>query len=114
VHKFLLLLTSLERLGAALFPFEILFDVPQRKASVFRISAFTKKFPVFSTDKQLICWNIPYLNLDKLPVLDLTKSPKLERLTPHIGLTFSDCEIAIRLKETHIGEDWLLGAKESI
>ena len=74
----------------------------------------TKKFPVFSTDKQPKCWNIPYLNVDRLPALNMSKPAELSWLSSHVYLTFSDRELAIREKETQVGEDWLVDAKESI
>ena len=52
--------------------------------------------------------------MDRLPVLDVSKPVELDWLPSHIGLTFSDRELVIREKETHIGEDWLVDAKESI
>jgi len=54
------------------------------------------KFPVILREKTPTLWNIHYVNLDRLPALDTSDSKKLDWISPHLALTFSDREHALR------------------
>ena len=51
-----------------------------------------KPFPVIQQDKTLSLWNIHYIDLERLPVLDLSSSDRLSFLPVHIGMAYSDRE----------------------
>jgi len=55
-------------------------------------------YPVFldGNRKNPVSWNAPRLNLDTLPVLDVTQHAKLQWLITHVSLMFSDREGALR------------------
>jgi hypothetical protein len=55
-------------------------------------------YPVFldGSRKTPVSWNAPRLDLDTLPVLDLTQHAKLQWLITHTSLMFSDRESALR------------------
>ncbi|TFK74174.1 hypothetical protein BDN72DRAFT_813427 [Pluteus cervinus] len=59
--------------------------------------------PVLSTPTGPLSWNIHYLNLDKSPSLDLSKSDRCDgALNTHIGLMLSDRErVNLDKPETH-------------
>ncbi|KAF8345638.1 hypothetical protein F5887DRAFT_169977 [Amanita rubescens] len=51
-----------------------------------------KPFPVIQQDKTLSLWNIHYVDLERLPVLDLSSPDRLSFLPIHIVLSYSDRE----------------------
>ncbi|KAF8348729.1 hypothetical protein F5887DRAFT_597878 [Amanita rubescens] len=51
-----------------------------------------KPFPVIQQDKTLSLWNIHYLDLGRLPVLDLSSSNRLSFLPMHISMSYADRE----------------------
>ncbi len=51
-----------------------------------------KPFPVIQQEKTLSLWNIHYVDLERLPVLDLSSPDRLSFLPIHIGMSYSDRE----------------------
>ena len=51
-----------------------------------------KPFPVIQQDKTLSLWNIHYLDLGRLPVLDLSSSNRLSFLPIHLNMSYADRE----------------------
>ena len=51
-----------------------------------------KPFPVIQQDKTLSLWNIHYLDLGRLPVLDLSSSSRLSFLPMHLNMSYADRE----------------------
>ena len=51
-----------------------------------------KPFPVIQQDKTLSLWNIHYLDLGQLPVLDLSSSSRLSFLPMHLNMSYADRE----------------------
>jgi len=51
-----------------------------------------KPFPVIQQDKTLCLWNIHYVDLERLPVLDLSSPDRLSFLPIHVILSYSDRE----------------------
>jgi hypothetical protein len=51
-----------------------------------------KPFPIIQQDKMLSLWNIHYVDLERLPVLDLSSPDRLSFLPIHIILSYSDRE----------------------
>ena len=49
-------------------------------------------FPVIRQDKMLSLWNIHYVDLERLPVLDLSASSKLSFVKIHVDMSFCDRE----------------------
>ncbi|TFK74177.1 hypothetical protein BDN72DRAFT_813437 [Pluteus cervinus] len=72
--------------------------------------------PVLLTPTGPVSWNIHYLNLDKLPALDLTKSDSCDSaINVHISLMLSDRERAnMTTNETSEARDVLLDVKGTI
>lgn len=59
-------------------------------------------FPVILQDNTLTVWNIHHLRLDRIPALDISRAHKLDWINPHVSLMFSDCERAVREKQTQV------------
>ena len=51
-----------------------------------------KPFPVIQQDKTLSLWNIHYLDLGRLPVLDISSSNRLSFVPMHLGMSYADRE----------------------
>ena len=49
-------------------------------------------FPVIQQDKILSLWNVHYVDLELLPVLDISASSKLSFVQIHVDMSFSDRE----------------------
>ena len=55
-------------------------------------------YPMFPENSLPVNWNLPCLDLERLPVLDLAKKAKLQWLITHTSLMFSTRERALREK----------------
>lgn len=74
-------------------------------------------FPVRSQPGKPVNFNMPYLNLQKCPVVQITQHSRLKWLVPHLSLAMSARERALREKEDvprSAGEQVRLDFKESI
>ncbi|KAI3331261.1 hypothetical protein F4824DRAFT_504290 [Ustulina deusta] len=74
-------------------------------------------FPVRSQSGKPVNCNMPYLNLQKYPVIQITQQSRLGWLVPHLSLAMSARERALREKEDlprSAGEQVRLDFKESI
>ena len=58
-------------------------------------------YPLFLDGHKPVSWNMPRLNLDCLPILDITRNKELEWLTTHTSLMFSARERVLRDKEAN-------------
>ncbi|KAF8846769.1 hypothetical protein BDZ45DRAFT_812071 [Acephala macrosclerotiorum] len=74
--------------------------------------------PAFLTAIGPVIWNMPYLNLETLSVLDITKTSRMEWLTQHTSLQMSDRERTLRGGNTVTGpainSDLRVNYKESL
>ncbi|KAI1134399.1 hypothetical protein F5Y05DRAFT_235168 [Hypoxylon sp. FL0543] len=74
-------------------------------------------YPVHLVDKQLVNWNLPYLNLESSPIIDTTQTKKLDWFVTHVSLAMSARERALR-EDTKLrrslGEQIRLDFKESV
>ena len=68
-------------------------------------------YPVLMDDSKPNLWNIHYLNLSRLPPLDLSSLKRLQFLHTHVGLAFSDRERGTSSSES---QDVIVDVKESI
>ncbi|PFH50430.1 hypothetical protein AMATHDRAFT_47924 [Amanita thiersii Skay4041] len=57
-----------------------------------KLGMLSRPFPLIKQNNAFSLWNIHYLNLDSLPLLDLSNKSKLEFISPHLTLTYSDRE----------------------
>lgn len=74
-------------------------------------------YPVYLEHGKPVNWNLPYLNLQKCPIIDTTLRNKLEWLTPHTSLAMSARERALRENKRSprcSGEQIRLDFKESL
>ncbi|KAI0503106.1 hypothetical protein F5B22DRAFT_662609 [Xylaria bambusicola] len=74
-------------------------------------------FPVRAQSGKPVNFNMPYLNLQKCPVIQITQNSRLQWLVPHLSLAMSARERALREKEDvprSAGEQVRLNFKESI
>ncbi|MCJ1276023.1 hypothetical protein MMC21_003828 [Puttea exsequens] len=75
-------------------------------------------YPTFLDKSCPVNWNLPRLNLDRLPVLDTTKTENLQWLITHMSLMFSTRERTLRESSTEIRNgihnDVRLNYKESL
>ena len=74
-------------------------------------------FPVISEPRRPANFNMPYLNMQKCPVIQITERNRLNWLTPHLSLAMSARERTLREKEVlprSAGEQVRLDFKESI
>lgn len=53
-------------------------------------------FPIFIDNGNPVVWNIPYININRLPILDCDNASKLQWLNPHVSFTFSARERKLR------------------
>ena len=58
-----------------------------------------KRFPVIQHDKTLSLWNVHYVDLERLPVLDLSASNRLSFLPAHISASYCDRERRLCIAE---------------
>ena len=70
------------------------------------------RFPIPLTDKVGAPWNIHHLQLDRLPILDVSNRPHVGWISSHLVLTMTDRELA--LKERGIRTDTLKNVKGTI
>lgn len=61
-------------------------------------------YPLFLDEYKPVIWNMPYLNLDCLPILDVSKPGDLQWLVTHTSLQFSTRERASRDKSMESSE----------
>ena len=59
-----------------------------------------KRFPIIQQKMTLSLWNVHYVDLERLPVLDLSSSNRLSFLPAHTNTTFSDRERRLCIAET--------------
>ena len=75
-------------------------------------------YPTFLEKSIPVNWNLPRLNLDRLPVLDITKTKDMQWLVTHASLTFSTRERTLRDTPTKmingIHDNVRLNYKESL
>ena len=75
-------------------------------------------YPLLSTVHGPVTWNMPHLNLECLPVLDITRSADMQWLITHTSLQFSAKERALREKSmassTESHKDVRLNFKDSL
>ena len=71
-------------------------------------------YPIFSAKSSPILWNMPRLDLNKLPVLDLAKSYDMQWLITHCSLTFSEREAQIRNSTRGATSDTRVNFKDSL
>lgn len=74
-------------------------------------------YPVHFVQRQLVNWNLPYLNLESYPIINTTQTRKLDWFVPHVSLAMSSRERALRENERlhrSPGEQIRLDFKESI
>ncbi len=74
--------------------------------------------PMFPSKHGPVIWNMPRLNLDRLPILDTSKRKELEWLTTHTSLMLSSRERHLREKciesSTAIQKDARINLKDSL
>ncbi|KAF9651598.1 hypothetical protein BDM02DRAFT_3138753 [Thelephora ganbajun] len=70
------------------------------------------RFPIPLTDKVEAPWNFHHLQLDRLPALNVSSRPRVGWIGPHLGLTMTDRERALR--EQDIRTDTLTNVKATI
>ena len=74
-------------------------------------------YPVFLDSKIITTWNLPYLNIESLPVLDTTQLARLDWLTTHTSMMFSARERSLRnnlAQQARIGERTRMEFKDSL
>ncbi|CAJ2510471.1 Uu.00g132800.m01.CDS01 [Anthostomella pinea] len=74
-------------------------------------------YPMLYTDHGALAWNMPYINLQKSPVIDIKQPDKLKWLNPHVSMMHSARERALREDEgppRSPGERLRLDFKESL
>ena len=67
------------------------------------------RFPIPLTDKVGAPWNFHHLQLDRLPILDISNKPRIEWIRPQLTFAFTKRELA--LKERGIHTDTLTNVK---
>ena len=58
-----------------------------------------KRFPIIQQNMTLSLWNIHYVDLERLPVLDLSSSNRLSFLPAHVNTSFCDRERRLCIAE---------------
>jgi hypothetical protein len=58
-----------------------------------------KRFPIIQQNKTLSLWNVHYVDLERLPVLDLSASNRLSFLPAHINTSYCDRERRLCIAE---------------
>ncbi|KAI0830981.1 hypothetical protein F5Y06DRAFT_307811 [Hypoxylon sp. FL0890] len=74
-------------------------------------------YPVHLVHGQPVNWNLPYLNLGSSPIIDTTQTRELNWIVPHVSLSMSSREQALRKNarlDRSPGEQIRLDFKESI
>lgn len=71
-------------------------------------------FPTFLDNGEPRIWNIPFINLDSLPMLDLQQKEKLQWLNTHTSLMFSARERKMRGNNRALTSDARVNLKESL
>ncbi|KAK2465897.1 hypothetical protein APHAL10511_001538 [Amanita phalloides] len=71
-----------------------------------------KPFPIVKHNKILSLWNIHYIDLDRLPVLNLSSPDDLSFVKIHVAMSFSDRERRISLARSDV--DAVTHVKQSI
>ncbi|KIW26336.1 uncharacterized protein PV07_09436 [Cladophialophora immunda] len=74
-------------------------------------------YPVLLDADIVTAWNIPYLKLDSLPVLDLRQQERLDWLTTHTSMMFSGSERSLRSNpqlQAPLGERTRVEFKDSL
>ncbi|PFH50432.1 hypothetical protein AMATHDRAFT_75636 [Amanita thiersii Skay4041] len=64
-----------------------------------KLGMLLRPFPLVKQDEVFSLWNVHYLDLDNLPVLDLSNEAKLKFIHPHLTLAFSDREQRLNAAE---------------
>ena len=59
-----------------------------------------KRFPIIKQNKTLSLWNVHYVDLERLPVLDLSASNRLSFLQAHINTSYCDRERRLCIAES--------------
>ena len=74
-------------------------------------------YPVFLDSKFIVAWNMPYLDLQSLPILDTRQQAHLDWLTTHTSMMFSARERSLRNNPTQqapVGERTRVEFKDSL
>ena len=78
----------------------------------------TLMYPVFSDGRHPVIWNMPQVNLKRLPILDITKTEDMRWLVPHTSSMFSTRERMAREKTmvpgAEIQKDVRINFKDSL
>ena len=69
-------------------------------------------YPVFASQQGPVVWNMPRLNLECLPILDMAKTKDMQWLITHTSLMFSSRERTLR--NTNFRKDVRLNFKDSL
>ncbi|RYP70723.1 hypothetical protein DL769_004873 [Monosporascus sp. CRB-8-3] len=74
-------------------------------------------YPVLLQCKKPVNWNMPYIELENCPIIDIKKKSKLNWLNPHVSMAMSARECSLRADERlprSAGEQIRLDFKESL
>lgn len=74
-------------------------------------------YPVFLDSEIVTAWNMPYLNLQSLPILDTRQQARLDWLTTHTSMMFSTRERSLRnnpSQQAHVEERTRVEFKDSL
>ena len=63
-------------------------------------------YPVFADSKSVATWNVPYINLQPLPILDTKQKAHLDWLNGHISMMFNDRETLLRDNSSIQAQGW--------
>jgi hypothetical protein len=70
------------------------------------------RFPIPLTDKVGTPWNLHHLQLDRLPILDVSRRSRVNWISPHLGLTLTDRERVLMTRD--VRSDTLTNIKRTI